>query len=454
MKLVVGIDFSKNARAAGITAAALAGRWNETLAVAHVVDDSVSHRLPGDVRETLAASTSDRLHSEAVHLGSEGVNVEEHMLSGAPEQALADLAIRSDARLLIVSSVGHRPREWLLGSVAERTAELSPVPTLVVRSAAPFEAWVRGEKPLKVFVAVDFSDASDRALKWVKHLIDAGPCEVVLGYVNWPLGEEPRLGLGWMPLLSHEAPEVQTILKRELRDRAVTVLGKTDVRVRSEPSMGRPDVRLIEIAREEEADLIVTGTHQRRGVTRLWHPSISRALLRYAPMSVLCVPVVSPDEIPHHSAPIRRVLVAVDLNEHGSRAVPYAYGIVNSGGIVRLVHVVTPREVITPPRPGSPHAAPFPAKGRARELAETKKRLGALATEDAAARGIVTEVTVLEAEEVAGAIQQAADQFGAHVVCVGAHNRSGLSQAILGSIAKAVMIRSRRPVLIVRDPPP
>ena len=95
MKLVVGIDFSKNARAAGITAAALAGRWNETLAVAHVVDDSVSHRLPGDVRETLAASTSDRLHSEAVHLGSEGVNVEEHMLSGAPEQALADLAIRS-----------------------------------------------------------------------------------------------------------------------------------------------------------------------------------------------------------------------------------------------------------------------------------------------------------------------------------------------------------------------
>ena len=80
MKLVVGIDFSKNARAAGITAAALAGRWNETLAVAHVVDDSVSHRLPGDVRETLAASTSDRLHSEAVHLGSEGVKVEEHML--------------------------------------------------------------------------------------------------------------------------------------------------------------------------------------------------------------------------------------------------------------------------------------------------------------------------------------------------------------------------------------
>ena len=168
MKVVIGTDFSENARAAGMTAAALARRWSHTLAVAHVFDDSMSDRLPGDVRETLAASTSDRLHSEVVHLGSEGVKVEEHMLSGAPEQALADLATQSDARLVVVSSVGHRPREWLLGSVAERTAEFSPVPKLVVRSAAPFEAWARGEKPLRVFVAVDFSDASDKALKWVK----------------------------------------------------------------------------------------------------------------------------------------------------------------------------------------------------------------------------------------------------------------------------------------------
>ena len=74
-------------------------------------------------------STSDCLHSEAVQLGSEGVKVEEHMLSGAPEQALANLATQSNARLVVVSSVGHRPREWLLGSVAERTAEFSLVPT-------------------------------------------------------------------------------------------------------------------------------------------------------------------------------------------------------------------------------------------------------------------------------------------------------------------------------------
>ena len=238
MKLIVGTDFSENARAAGITAAALAGRWSDTLALAHVLDESMSQRLPEEVRETLAASTNDRLHSEAVDFGSQGVKVEEHMLSGAPEQALADLATRSDARLLIVSSLGHRPGEWLLGSVAERTADFSPVPTLVVRSAAPFEAWTRGERPLKVFVAVDFSDASDKALQWVKHLISAGPCDVVLGYVDSPLGERSRLGLGWDAVERENPPEVQAILKRELRERAETVLGKVDLGVPIRPELG------------------------------------------------------------------------------------------------------------------------------------------------------------------------------------------------------------------------
>ena len=116
--------------------------WGDTLAIPHVLDDSVSRQLQGDVRETLAAFTSDRLRSEAAQLGSDGVKVEEHMLSGAPEQALANLATQSNARLVVVSSLAIGP------SVASRqrcrarpSSVLSPLWS--VRSAAPFEAWVR-----------------------------------------------------------------------------------------------------------------------------------------------------------------------------------------------------------------------------------------------------------------------------------------------------------------------
>lgn len=454
MKIVFGTDFSDQATAAGMAAASLARRWNGTLLVAHVFDDSVSSKLPVEIRETLAASTNDRLHSEAVRFNAEGLKVEEHMLSGAPEKALADLVAKSAARLVVVSSVGQRPGEWLLGSVAERTAEFCPVPTLVVRDAEPLKAWAAGEKRLKVFVALDFSSASDKALKWVKHLMDVGPCEVVLGYVDWPLGERSRLGLGWDALENHNPPEVQHILKRELRERAETVLGTVNIDVRSDPSLGRPDIRLVEMACEEEADLLVTATHQRRGVSRLWHPSISRALLRYAPMSVLCVPLVYTEAAPQHSRPIRRVLVAVDLTEHGSRAVPHAYGIISSGGVVRLLHVVAPRATPNPLIGGYPHPDLPSKKEHAQTIGEVKNSLNSLACEDAAARGIVTEVMVIEALDVAKAIRQAAERFGADVICVGAHNRSNLSQAFVGSVAQEVMIQSGRPVLVVHEQQP
>lgn len=98
--------------------------------------------------------------------------------------------------MLVVSSVGRRGlSRWLLGSVAERTAESSSVPTLVVRDAACFEAWARGERSLKIFVSTDFSASSDAALRWAAGLRQIGPCEIIAGYVDSPPEEAARLEL-------------------------------------------------------------------------------------------------------------------------------------------------------------------------------------------------------------------------------------------------------------------
>ena len=119
----------------------------------------------------------------------------EEILSGIPDVELAQLASRLDARLLVVGSLGRRSDEWLLGSVAEHAAVRAPISTLVVRSALPFEAWARGERALKIFAAFDFTGTAEAALRWIKCLAAAGPCEVVVGYVDWPLGEAARLGI-------------------------------------------------------------------------------------------------------------------------------------------------------------------------------------------------------------------------------------------------------------------
>jgi nucleotide-binding universal stress UspA family protein len=419
-------------------AAALARRLGDTLVLAHVWDEALGEGLWQDFHDRMSAAVRNRLYDHAMRLRKTGASVEEEMPSGMPDVELAKVASRPDARVLVVGSLGRRSGEWLLGSVAQRTAERAPVPTLVVRSAVPFEAWARGEQPLKVFAAFDFTGTAEAALRWIKCLAAAGPCEVVVGYVDWPLGEAARLGITGEFLRSHNPPQVQRILERELSERVGALLGDNVARIRVEPSIGRADVRLVEIAREEQSDLVVAGTHQRHSLGRVAHPSISRGLLRDAPMSVACIPAARVETIERQSAPIRRVLAASDLSEHGSLAIPYAYGAVSPGGIVRLLHVLEPSRLMETRSVGV--------------VAEAEERLRAQVPADAAARGIQTEVSVIEESDVAKSIRQEAERFGAHLVCIGSHGRSGLAKAVLGSVAQSVMAQSQRPVLIVRKP--
>lgn len=435
MKTIIGTDFSGKAMEAGSAAAAMARAWGDILVLAHADPEMNDMRMPREVRETRAACQNACLHDEANRLRHLGAMVEEHMLSSAPDVALTELAGGAEIRMVIVSSLGSRPGEWLLGSVAERTAEHSPVPTLVVRSSQALLEWTKGKRTLKIFIAFDFTNVAEQALHWVRNLQAIGPCEVVIGYISSPFREEHQMGLSWHPCQTHNPARVQEILEREILTWAAQVLTETRVRVRCEPSLGRPDGRLIEVACEEKADLVVTGTHQRTKVQRIWHPSISTALLRHAPMSVLCVPGDHSQPEPSPMMAVHRVLAAVDLSTHGRRAISLAYGIIRAGGVVHIIHVV-------PPFTGLSHTE------KAREEIET------LVPRYAAARGIETEVEIVESSDVAKSIVQAGERFGAQVICVGAHNRSGLNKVLVGSVAKEVMAQSNRPVLVVRDMPP
>jgi nucleotide-binding universal stress UspA family protein len=60
------------------------------------------------------------------------------------------------------------------------------------------------------------------------------------------------------------------------------------------------------------------------------------------------------------------------------------------------------------------------------------------------------EVHVLESDDVAKAICQAAERLSADIVCLASHGKSALANAVLGSIATSVLHQSRLPVLLNR----
>lgn len=291
--IICGTDFSENARRAASAAATLAKLHGAPLRLVHA---SV---IP---RSTL---THAQLRAEAQRLHDDGARLTAEVIEGEADKVLVQAARQHAARLLMVSASGLPvAARWLIGSAAERIAESSTVPTIVVRAAGPFESWAGGERPLRVFVGADFTASSDAALRWVRGLQQLGPIEVFAVYA----GKAVRAASpgGWRCL--KQSPPSQRLLERTLREKITRMLGEKNVHIRVAAGSGRAETRLVEMAIGAQADLIVVGAHQRHGLRRLQHRSVSRGILQHAPINVACVPErlasgtmapPSPDFAPH-----------------------------------------------------------------------------------------------------------------------------------------------------------
>jgi nucleotide-binding universal stress UspA family protein len=349
-------------------------------------------------------------------------------------------AVEAEAQLLVVGAVGHGlTRRFFVGSVAERTAEASPIPTLVIRPGSRLGSWLAGRHPLKVLLGYDFSAASDAALQWVHRLQSMGSCEIRVVHVDWPPDEASRLGYQGPLPLARNPQEIQSALERDLVERVKMFLPNDQVTIEVHPGWGHPEGSLFDIANRQQVDLVVVGTNRRHGLGRLRFGSVSRAVLHHATVPVAVVPPPSrPDRgvIPK----FERVLAVTDFSPLGNRAIPYARALLHRGGTLKLIHVLE-----SSARAGTARKAPAEK--------EHQKILGSLRAllpkEEAA--DIHLEVEVLAGKEVARTIQQESERFHADAICLGSHGRSGLARTVLGSIAQEVISGSRRPVLVVRS---
>ncbi len=434
--ILCGTDFSAVSAEATEVAAALARRCGTKLVLLHVEEYSGMVEVDREIFEEALAQTRSDLEKEAARLRALGTEVETKLLSGSVFDELVTTTIGSQGRIMVLGAVGHGlARRLLVGSVAERTAETSPIPTLVVRPGSQLGPWLRGEHPLKILVGYDFSAASDSTLRWVKEIQQIGPCETTVLYIDWPPDEALRLGYrGSMPLTRNPA-EIQNVLERDLAEHVALRLPPENVTVIVEPTWGYPASHFFEVAQREKMDLIVVGTHHRHAWSQLRFGSVSRSILHHAEVSVAVVPLL--EDRPSGSMPkLERVLAATDFSEMGNGAVRYGGAILHRGGTLKILHVVRP-----------------PAgtkKNQPRDNPKLRTQLLSLVPAEARSPFEI-EPEIIESADAAEAIRQAAERFDADVICLGSHGRSGLARTFLGSVAQGVMTASKRPVLVVRE---
>lgn len=454
MKILVGTDFSPNSADALAAATALGRRFNDQVHVVHSAQPLVADGESDPLWEPTLRQFRERLAGEVSQAAGTGGKLSGSVELGSPEEVFRQMGRAGHTRMIVVSSVGRVAlTRVLLGSTAERIAESAAVPTLVVRSAAPFREWADGIRPLRVFVATDFSLSSEAALAFAGRLATCGPCDITAGYTDDPIVDAERLGVDLADDTKRTNPtELATALRRDLRDKVASVLGETRVQLAVEATLPTKPGALIEMAKAAKADVLITGTHQHHGFTRLWHRSTSRDLLNDAPMSVACVPAGGIQPVPSAVPELRRVLVTTDFSPAGNRAVAAACALLPNGGRLRLFHALTPKQSALP---GIFYSGTRPAlsPGEQHRLKQAARRkLGSLVPSVALQRGVTVEVTVEPAVNVAAAVLQQAEQFGAQVICLSSHGRTGLNRTMFGSVAAEIVAQSHRPVHVVKLP--
>lgn len=212
-------------------------------------------------------------------------------------------------------------------------------------------------------------------------------------------------------------------------------------RVRIEP--GTPTSRILEVAREEDADLIVMGTHGHSGLGRVLLGSVADRVVRLAPCPVVTVPAgVDP---PLGPARIARICYATDFSPSAQAAWPWAFALAEAAGAdVDLVHVTA--------LPVPDKDLPPDALGQmARLLHQQGQAEAERFLQDCPLPPERIQV-IIGRGMVSDQILHSARERGADLIVMGTHGWSGVLRWTLGSVAHHVIQATPRPPVLTVGP--
>lgn len=293
----------------------------------------------------------------------------------------------------------------------------------------------------EIICPVDFSDASIRAFAHAAALVRWYGAHLTVLHVV------PPFDLARMP---GDVGDPVQIVTPALRDgvldemRRSFDLGAVLPQVSLVADLGDPRAAIVDQAVSKGADLIVMGTHGRRGVRRLLLGSVTETVLREAPCPVLTVPPDAPRAV-SEAVTFKRILCPIDFSPSALQALGFALDLARQAdGLVTLLHVV---EWLPEEGPGA--SKPFNSAHYRRDLAaDAEERLRTLmAGESRTWVGIDNIVVFGRAYRE---ILRAAETKRADLLVMGAQGRGGVDLALFGSTTQQVVRGATCPVLTVR----
>ena len=291
-----------------------------------------------------------------------------------------------------------------------------------------------------ILFPTDFSSVAEDAFAHAAHLaLQTGATIYVFNVVT--SGEEETSNpMDFLPIKPVGEDEVDGAMPQRMEVRTVTQERGTIPVVYAQTESASPETAIVNHATEHDVDLVVMGTHGRKGVDRLLSGSVAEEVVRQAPCPVFTVLAQNEDRA---NTPIDRVLVPVDLSEQSTLVVDHAAALATVyGAPIDLLHVV--EEATFPTAYGMDPLTPAQpdVMERAREALE------ALATEIDCSEPVNTHVL---AGYAARDIVDFAGDYAADLIVMATHGRTGLQRFLIGSVAEKVVRSAPCPVFTVKS---
>jgi nucleotide-binding universal stress UspA family protein len=285
MRILIAVDGSKASEI--VLQQALSRPWpaGSRFCLVTVIDPFFFTRAPLLLNEAREAA-GKFLGEAAERFGAAGWETEVEVVLGNARRAISKSAEEWRADLVLVGSHGLNALSRLaLGSTVRSVLRHTECSVEVVRASE--KDVVPGKKGMRILIPTDGSEFSTAAVKAVAERPWPKGTEVKLisvpEFALW-LGEFPHFQLAQLEELNKSALDAAraavALGKESLRRAELEV--STDVPVEREA----PARTILEEAKEWHADLIVVGSHGRRGFDRIALGSVSESLAMNAHCSV------------------------------------------------------------------------------------------------------------------------------------------------------------------------
>jgi nucleotide-binding universal stress UspA family protein len=282
----------------------------------------------------------------------------------------------------------------------------------------------------KILCPVDFFPASDAAFDHAVSLAANYDARVHLLHVITPL----------LPTAYEYAIDTAAIMD-SLEKNAAEELGKLAARAREAGVFVDTEIRIGDVYDEikhaiedERPELLVMGTHGRRGVERWFMGSTTEKMLRHSPVPMLTIS--STGEKVTTTPRFHRILVTTDFSDGTPDALAYAFSVAQENDArITLLHVI--------------HDAAADVSGKYRDslVKGVEKQLADLVPPEA--RNWCDVVTCVETGVPYRIILRTLEDEKVDLLVMNIHGKGMLDRALLGSTAERVVRAASCPVMLI-----